>query len=115
MHEVSTLGGGACPETLGGTGHLIPLHGIEMYFIDILINVKLYHKYRKAQEYLLLIWYNCCPSHQVLNQSVNSYLVNVYPDAKHRGNITAKETNVVCALMELSSYTKYFLELGRSI
>lgn len=101
LHVVSTIRSGAYPETLKGTMHLILLHGMEMYFSDIFINVKFYITgVKKSSQFFfpnLYIFHTSCPL--VLSQTVSWYLfsMNVY-SRQARWQYNSKEDKCgVCA------------------
>ena len=78
LHEVNNWGSRACPEVLGYTGHLIPLHGMWVYFSHVFINEKCYIIVMKSP------WIPC---HTLLSQTVGQYLVNIHSGTRHDINI----------------------------
>lgn len=88
---------------------------MEMYFSDVFINVKFcVIGINKAYDLFFQNCYNFYPSCNQVRQSINTYLVSVYSGARHGDNVTVKKENMVCVPVELSFYTKYFLELRPS-
>ena len=113
LHEVRTVRSGACPGTLEGTVPLISLHGLEIYFSGIFINVKFYITGIKniITFFPNLIYF---PSQLLPGpESVSQYLFSESVLTSGTvATLTVKKKYVVCALAQLCSYTKQLLELS---